>query len=135
MVLGATLTCLPNSAQPAGCKIGLMLTISQSLYGECNWGSLFKCAICLCILVPFFLLLFSFCLLMPVITSYLSTWRATSTISTPFPIMASEDMEASQVLGKKCSKQLSLNIIDGYCINTVCQLPPASWATTFLCLR
>ena len=43
VVLGATLTCLPNSAQPAGCKIGLTLTISQSLYGECNWGSLFRC--------------------------------------------------------------------------------------------
>lgn len=41
MVLGAALTCFPDSAQPAGCKIGLMpFCISQSLYGECNWGRL-----------------------------------------------------------------------------------------------
>ena len=53
----------------------------------------------------------------------------------PFPIMASEDMEASQVLGKRRSKQLSPNVIDGYWVNTVCQLHPASWATTFFFLR
>ena len=68
---------------------------------------------------------------MSAITSYLSTWRAISNISSPFPTMASEDMEASQVLGKRCSQQLSLNIVDGYCINSVYQLHPASWAATF----